>query len=96
MEETLPSATQKTTTTQRRPSISNMKYLQRRGGYILIDHKRNEEILEELHVTSLEEKLCTHRHSCFPHVHRMEDNRLPKQHLNYRTKGRRRPGRREG
>jgi hypothetical protein len=40
--------------------------------------KRNEEILEELHATPLEGKLCTYRHKWFEHVHRMEDNRLPK------------------
>jgi hypothetical protein len=62
-------------------------------GYTLLNHKRNEEILEELHVTPLEGKLCTYRHKWFQHVHRMEDNRLPKQLVNYHPKGRRRPGR---
>jgi hypothetical protein len=70
-----------------------MKYLRRTAGYPLLYHKRNEEMLEELHVTPLENKLCTYRHVWFQHVHRMEDNRLPKQLLNYRPKGRRRPGR---
>jgi hypothetical protein len=41
----------------------------------------------------LEDKLCTYRHKWFQHVHRMEDNWLPKQLLNYHPKGRRRPGR---
>jgi hypothetical protein len=36
-----------------------MKYLRRTAGYTLLDHKINEEILEELHVTSLEEKDIT-------------------------------------
>jgi hypothetical protein len=70
-----------------------MKYLLRTAGYTLLNHKRNEEMLEELHVTPLEDKLCTYRHKWFQHVHRMEDNRLRKQLLNYRPKGRRRPGR---
>jgi hypothetical protein len=61
-------------------------------GTTLFDHKRNEEILE-LHVTPLEDKLCTYRHMWFQHVHRMEDNRLPKQLLNYHPKGRWQPGR---
>jgi hypothetical protein len=69
-----------------------MKYLRRTAGYTLLDIKRNEELLE-LHVTPLEDKLCTHRHKWFQHVHRMEDSRLPKQLLNYHPKGRRRPGR---
>jgi hypothetical protein len=38
-----------------------MKYLRRTAGYTLLDHRRNEEILEELHVTPLEDKLCTYR-----------------------------------
>jgi hypothetical protein len=63
-----------------------MKYLRRTA-------ERNEEILEELHGAPLEDKLCTYRHKWFQHVHRMEDNRLPKQLLNYHPKGRRLPGR---
>jgi hypothetical protein len=70
-----------------------MKYLLLTAGYTLLNHKRNEEILEELHVTPLEDKLCTYRHKWFQRVYRMEDNRLPKQLLNYHPKGRRRPGR---
>jgi hypothetical protein len=70
-----------------------MKYLRRTAGYTLLDHKRSEEILEELHVTPLEDKLCAYRHKWLQHVHTMEDNRLPKQLLNYHPKGRRRPGR---
>jgi hypothetical protein len=63
------------------------------AGYTLLNHKINEEILEELHVTSLEDKLCTYRHKWFQHVHRMEDNMLPKQLLNYHPKVRRQPER---
>jgi hypothetical protein len=70
-----------------------MKYLRRTAAYTLLDHKRNEEILEELHVTPLEDKLCTYRHRWFQYIHRMEDNRFPKQLLNYHPEGRRRPGR---
>jgi hypothetical protein len=70
-----------------------MKYLPRTAEHTLLDHKRKEEILEELHVTALEDKLCTYRHKLFQHVHRMEDTRLPKQFLNYHPKGRRRLGR---
>jgi hypothetical protein len=65
-----------------------MSFLQT-AGYTLLDHKRNEDILEELHVTPLEEKLYTYRHNWYQHVHRMEGYRLPKQLLNYNPKGRR-------
>jgi hypothetical protein len=71
--------------------VTEMKYLRRTAGYTLLKHKRNEEILEELHVTPLEDKLYIHK--WFQNVHGMEDNRLPKQLLNYHPKGRRRPGR---
>jgi hypothetical protein len=64
--------------------ISN-DYLRRTVGYTRLNHKRNEEILEELHVTPLEDKLCTYRHKWF-HVHKMEDNRLPKQLMDYHPK----------
>jgi hypothetical protein len=70
-----------------------MKYLRLTARYTLLNHKRNEEILEELHVTPLEDKLCTYRHKWFRQVHRTEDNRLPKLLLNYHPRGRRRPGR---
>jgi hypothetical protein len=72
---------------------AQMKYLRRRAEYTFLDDKRNEEILRELHVTSLQEKLCTHRRSWFQYVHRMEDNRLRKQLINYHPKGRRQLGR---
>jgi hypothetical protein len=72
---------------------AEMNFLRRTAGYTLLNHKRNKEILEELHVTPLEGKLCTYRHRWFQHVQRMEDNRLPEQLLNYHPKGRRRPGR---
>jgi hypothetical protein len=35
---------------------AEMKYLRRTAGHTLLNHKRNEEILEELHVTPLEDK----------------------------------------
>jgi hypothetical protein len=41
-----------------------MKYLRQTAGYEILDHKRDKETLKELHVTSLEEKLCTYRHNC--------------------------------
>jgi hypothetical protein len=67
-----------------------MKYLRRTVGYTLLDQERNEEILEELHVTSVEGKICTYRRNWFRKVNRTEDYRLPKQLLNYHPKGRRR------
>jgi hypothetical protein len=72
---------------------AEIKYLRLTSGYTLLNHKINEEISEKIHVTRLEDKLRTYRHKWFQHVHRMKDNRLRKQLLNYHPKGRRRPGR---
>jgi hypothetical protein len=55
--------------------------------YTLLDHKTNEIFLEELHVTSVEEKLGTYRHNWFQHVHQMKDYRLSQQLQNYHPKG---------
>jgi hypothetical protein len=71
-----------------RLQTAEMKYLWQTAAYTLLNHKRNEDILEELHVTPLENKLCTYRHKWFQRIHGMEDNRLPKQLMNYHPKGR--------
>jgi hypothetical protein len=68
-----------------------MKYLRWTARHTLIDHERNEDILEELHVTSLQEELWTYRHNWLQHVRGLEDCWLPKQLLNHHPKGRRRP-----
>jgi hypothetical protein len=68
-----------------------MNYIRRTAGSTHLDHNRNEEILEELHFTSLEENVFAYRHNWFQNVHRMEDFRLLKQLLKHHPKGRRRP-----
>jgi hypothetical protein len=80
--------------TKNRLRTAEMKYLHKiyHKIYTNIYHKRNEEILE-LHVTPLEDKLCTYRHKWFQHVYILEENTLPKQILNYHPKGRRGPER---
>jgi hypothetical protein len=49
--------------TQNRLRTAEMKYLRQTVGCTLLDHKRKEEILEEIHVTSLDKKLCACRHN---------------------------------
>jgi hypothetical protein len=56
---------------------AEMKYLRRTAEYTLLDHKRNGKILK-LHVTPLEEKLCTYRHNWFQHVHTKGGLQAPK------------------
>jgi hypothetical protein len=69
-------------------TYAETNYLWQTAGYTLLDHKINKEILEELHVTSSEEKLYTYRCNWVKHVYQMEDYKLPKQLLNYHPNGR--------
>jgi hypothetical protein len=54
-----------------------MKFFKTTAGYTLFDHKRNEEILGELKVQPVDEKLRRCK-SNWIHVTRMNDNRMPK------------------
>jgi hypothetical protein len=63
------------------------------AGYTLLDHKKNEEILEELKVEPVDEKLIRYKSNLQRLVTRMNNNRMPKIMLNSRTYGRRRLGR---
>jgi hypothetical protein len=40
---------------------TEMKFTRRRAGYILSDHTRNEDILEELNVDPVEKKLAQYK-----------------------------------
>ncbi|KAJ4428069.1 hypothetical protein ANN_24083 [Periplaneta americana] len=64
-----------------------------RTGYTLLDRKRNEEILEQLEVESVEEKITRYKFNWLDHVRRMENSRIPKIMMQYKPRGHRRPGR---
>jgi hypothetical protein len=73
-----------------------MKFFGRTAEYPICDHKRNEEILEELKVESVDKKLRRYKSNCLRHVTRMNNNnnnRMPKIMLIYRSNGRRQLGR---
>ena len=61
------------------------------AGYTLFDHKKNEEILEEVK-EQVDENLKRQKSNSL-HATRMNNNRLPKIMLNYRPNGRRLRGR---
>jgi len=61
-----------------------MKFMTRTAGYSLLDHRRNEDILEEFKVDTVEKKLAQYRHKWLNRVSRTEHIRYPKQHLEYR------------
>jgi hypothetical protein len=70
-----------------------LKFLRRTAGYTLLDHKKNEDILQELNTTPVLEKITKYRHNWVKHVHRMNNSRFPKALIEYHPRGRRRPGR---
>jgi hypothetical protein len=70
-----------------------MKFLRRTAGYTLLDHKKNEDILQELNITPVLEKTTKYRHSWVKNVHRMNNSRFPKTLIEYHPRGRRRLGR---
>jgi hypothetical protein len=57
---------------------------------MFFDHKRNEEILEELKVDPVDKKLGRYKSNWLQHVARMNNNRMPKIMLHCRPNGRRR------
>jgi hypothetical protein len=54
-----------------------IKFLKRTAGYTLLDHKKNEYILQELNTTPVLEKI-KYRYNWVKHVHRMNNSRFPK------------------
>jgi hypothetical protein len=69
------------------------EFLRRIAGYTLLDHKKNEDILQELNTTSVLEKITKYRHNWVKHVHRMNNSTFPKTLIEYHPRVRRRPGR---
>ncbi|KAJ4434368.1 hypothetical protein ANN_22927 [Periplaneta americana] len=76
-----------------RIKATEMKFFRRTAGYTLLDRKRNEEILEQLEVESVEEKITRYKFNWLDHVRRMENSRIPKIMMQYKPRGHRRPGR---
>jgi len=70
-----------------------MKFLRRTVEYTLFDHKKNEEILEELTVEPDDEKLRRYKSNWLLHVTRMNNNRMPEIMMNLRLNRRRGLGR---
>jgi len=58
------------------------------------DHKRNEEILEELRVETVDENLRRYKSNWLRHLTRLNNKRIPKIIPDYRANGRRRLRRR--
>jgi hypothetical protein len=69
-----------------------MKIFRRTDEYALFYYTRNKEILEELQVQPIDERLRTYSH-WLRHVTRMNNQKMPEIMLNFVPNGRRRLGR---
>ena len=78
---------------QRRLTSMEIKVFRKTTGYTLFDHKRKENILEELKVEPADEKIRRFKSSWLRNVIRMNNDGMPKIVLNYRPNGRRWLGR---
>jgi hypothetical protein len=48
-----------------------MNFMRHTAGYSLLDHRRNEDILEEFNVDPIEKKLAQCKQKCLNHVSRI-------------------------
>jgi hypothetical protein len=55
-----------------------MRVFRRTAGYTLSGHKRNEEILEELKVEPVDEKLRRYKSNRLRQIKKIHKNRMPK------------------
>jgi predicted Zn-dependent protease with MMP-like domain len=55
-------------------------------GHAVFGNRKNKEILEDLQVEPVDEKLTGYKSNWLRHVRRMNTNRMPKIVLNYRPK----------
>jgi hypothetical protein len=77
-----------------RLTTSEMKFLRKTAGCILVDHKQNREIIQELQVALIINKIQNDKTKWIQHVSRMDDQRYPKKKmLQYQPRGKRRLGR---
>jgi hypothetical protein len=77
----------------RRITATEMKYMKRTAGYTLTDYKTNTQIVKELKLTPILNKLLEYKRKWIKHVNRMPRNRLPRILKNYSPTGRRKHGR---
>jgi len=70
-----------------------MKLLRPLAGYTLYDHKTNDYIRRELHITGILDKIGEYRRYWLSRLQRMPQNRIALKSYNYRPQGRRTIGR---
>jgi hypothetical protein len=70
-----------------------MKFMRKTAKYSWKDHKRNQDITEELKIQPVMEKINSYNNKWIQYVRRMDRARLPHAILKYQPAGRRNQGR---
>jgi len=77
----------------RRITAAEMKYMRRTAGYTWTDYKTITQIMKELKITPILDKLLEYKRKWIQHVNRMPCTRLPRVVKHYSPTGRRNHGR---
>jgi len=77
----------------RRITAAEMKYMRRTAGCTRTDYKTNTQIIKELKITPILDKLLEYKRNWIQRVNRMYRNRLPRVMKHYSSTGRRNHGR---
>ena len=77
----------------RRITAAEMKYMRITAGYTWTDYKTNTQIVKELKITPVLDKILEYKRNWIQHVNRMPRNRLPRVMKHYSPTGRRNHGR---
>jgi type IV secretory pathway component VirB8 len=67
-------------------TAAEVKYVRNRAGYTWADCKTNTEIVKEISVTPVLDKIQEERRNCLQHINRIPSNSLPRIVKNYRPK----------
>ncbi|KAJ4445485.1 hypothetical protein ANN_07293 [Periplaneta americana] len=76
-----------------RITANEMKFMRYTAGYTKWDHKRNEDVMEELRLEPVINHVKHYQNNWVNHLHRMHRDRIPKVMLHYRPNGKRSLGR---
>jgi hypothetical protein len=76
-----------------RLEVAQMKFLRHLLGISELDRERNQSVREKLGVQNIVLEIKQHQREWLQHVERTDTDRIPKQALRYRPKGKRSTGR---
>jgi len=78
---------------EQRLAAAQMKFLRHLLGITKLDKEKDQFIREKTGAQNIVKGIKQYQEKCLQHVQRMDINRLPKQALKYKSKGRRNVGR---